>query len=138
MVDLKGRHVTVTVATPSFISEFNSQRELGRRADCGCASTDLRRNGGGWPRELYALLWSRSQDALHIEPLAETISTGQRFLAEDRGNDFIPIAVGSRAQCDRRAQGARELLMQRAQAAARRYGERRAEPRRANDAGGAA
>lgn len=43
--------------------------------------------------EIYVLLWSRSQNALHIETLNETEQSGLRSYRENNANDCIVLWV---------------------------------------------
>ena len=49
--------------------------------------------------EIYALLWSRSSNCFHIEPLADTARNGMRFFSRDARNDYLLLAFGSRQKC---------------------------------------
>ena len=63
--------------------------------------------------EQYALLWSRSQNALHIEELARTVATGRAMLEADRGNDYIIVDIGPIETIDAAASRLRPLLVER-------------------------
>jgi hypothetical protein len=43
----------------------------------------------------YALLWSRNQNAFHIEPVRAMLSNGRAAYLENRACDYIPIATGT-------------------------------------------
>ena len=54
------------------------------------------------PREglaLHVMLWSQSQNALHVEPLARMLRMNRRAYTEDRGMDYVPLFIGSDDQC---------------------------------------
>lgn len=62
----------------------------------------------------YALLWSRKQNCFHIEPFAELLEKNTRAFKAGRFiNDYHPIYVGSRENCDKAAGNSRHLLIER-------------------------
>lgn len=40
----------------------------------------------------YALLWSQSQCAMHIEPVMDMLTENRRACAENRRMDYVPIS----------------------------------------------
>lgn len=63
----------------------------------------------------YALLWSRSQGALHIEPVAQMLKANRRAYASNHGSDYLPIHLGSDEECRKAAELARETMSDRQQ-----------------------
>lgn len=61
----------------------------------------------------WALLWSQSQCALHIETVEEMLSRNRQAYAADKCMDYVPIAFGSRALCDEIASKVRHTLRER-------------------------
>lgn len=58
----------------------------------------------------YALLWSQSQCAMHIEPVMDMLTENRRACAADRPMDYVPIAIGTREECDAAANRLRPVL----------------------------
>ena len=51
------------------------------------------------PEELFLGEYSASQDAFHVQPLAEALKENRRRAAlKDHSNDWIPLALGTAAQ----------------------------------------
>ena len=50
--------------------------------------------------EIWVLLWSHSQNALHIEPLTEMHRSNLEAFNENRSMDYVPLQIGSRADVD--------------------------------------
>jgi hypothetical protein len=44
----------------------------------------------------YALLWSRNQNAFHIETVGKMLSNNRTAYLDNRACDYIPIAIGTR------------------------------------------
>ncbi len=61
----------------------------------------------------YALLWSQSQCAMHIEPVMDMLTENRRACAENRRMDYVPIAIGSRDLCSALAEKVRQTLNKR-------------------------
>lgn len=61
----------------------------------------------------FALLWSQSQCALHIEPLADMLSENRSAYADNRRRDYVPIHIGPRDECEEAAEGIRSTMRQR-------------------------
>ncbi|KEH08275.1 hypothetical protein GY14_20775 [Delftia tsuruhatensis] len=61
----------------------------------------------------WALLWSHSQCAMHIEPVMDMLKQNRQACATDRGMDYVPIAIGSREECDAAASRLRPYLNER-------------------------
>lgn len=53
----------------------------------------------------WVLLWSHSQCALHIEPLADMLSKNRLAYTEDHPMDYVPLVMGTREVCDAVAAG---------------------------------
>ena len=67
----------------------------------------------------YALLWSQSQCAMHIEPVVDMLTENRRACAENRRMDYVPIAIGTREECDAAASRLRPVLCERRSGAKR-------------------
>lgn len=65
--------------------------------------------------EIYALLWSRSSNCFHIEPLADTARSGMRFFRRDARNDYLLLAFGSCQEMQDRADELRPTITERAE-----------------------
>lgn len=61
----------------------------------------------------YVLLWSQSQNVLHVEPLADMLSSNREAYAENRECDFVPLVIGTEADVRRAADACRNTLHQR-------------------------
>jgi precorrin-6B methylase 2 len=62
----------------------------------------------------YALLWSKAQNCLHIETVVDLAHKNAKALAANQTlNDYHPIFIGSREDCDRLAERCRETLIKR-------------------------
>lgn len=48
----------------------------------------------------WVLLWSQSQNALHIEPLHRMLSNNRKAYQENRRSDYIVLYVGERGHID--------------------------------------
>ena len=63
---------------------------------------------------LWALLWSHSQNALHIEPVSQWLSKNRQAYTANRGlTDYHPLHIGSRKDCETTANVVRNTLAQR-------------------------
>ena len=58
----------------------------------------------------HALLWSQSQCALHIEPIADMLSENRRAYADDRRMDYVPIYFGSDDDCHQASAAVRNTM----------------------------
>lgn len=47
----------------------------------------------------YALLWSSTQHAFHVEPLSITLKKARQVFLRGHGTDYSPLFVGSDDQC---------------------------------------
>lgn len=65
--------------------------------------------------EMYALLWSRSSNCFHIEPLADTARSGTRFFRRDARNDYLLLAFGGAQEMQDRADELRPTITERAE-----------------------
>jgi len=63
--------------------------------------------------ELFALLWSKSQNCFHVEPLERTAQSGQRFFRGNLTNDYLLIGFGSEDDIDVMADKLRPLVIER-------------------------
>lgn len=61
----------------------------------------------------HALLWSRSQNALHIETIAEMLSSNRQAYAGNRKSDYVPIYFGSDDDCHDGAKALRSTMAKR-------------------------
>lgn len=61
----------------------------------------------------HALLWSQSQCALHIEPIAVMLSSNRDAYAENRRTDYVPIYFGSDDDCHDAARAMRNTMSER-------------------------
>ena len=64
--------------------------------------------------EQWALLWSRSQNALHVETLAQHCSGNRQAYAENRPGDYRLLLVGTRSEVDTTAASIRQTMATRA------------------------
>lgn len=64
----------------------------------------------------HALLWSQSQCALHIEPIADMLSENRQAYATDRRMDYVPIYLGTEDECREGAAAVRSTMRQRQEA----------------------
>lgn len=58
----------------------------------------------------HALLWSQSQCAMHIEPIADMLSENRRAYTENRRMDYVPIIFGSDEECHQAADAVRQTM----------------------------
>lgn len=68
----------------------------------------------------WALLWSQSQSAMHIEPVEVMLKKNRHFYVADRRNDYLPLVFGSRELCQQVADKVRQTLHARQKAALER------------------
>ena len=70
--------------------------------------------------ELWNLLWSRSQQAFHIEQVKYTVRTNQSAFLANRRMDYVTLLVGTEDECHAEADFLRPKLheQQRMKAAA--------------------
>jgi len=61
----------------------------------------------------WVLLWSQSQNALHIETVEQMTSRGRKAYQENRRSDYVAIYVGERAHIDAAAGFCHQTLAQR-------------------------
>lgn len=66
----------------------------------------------------HVLLWSKRQNALHIEPVDRMLSSNRDAYRDDRGCDYIPIAMGSKEEMHAAADAVRNTLSARQKVAA--------------------
>jgi len=65
------------------------------------------------PAEPTVLLWSRSQNVLHIEPLSRMLDKNRRAYVADRRMDYVPMFIGSDDDCHAAAASMRQTLIKR-------------------------
>jgi hypothetical protein len=58
----------------------------------------------------HVLLWSQSQCALHIEPVADMLQENARAFAADRRMDYVPMVFGSPEECHAAAERVRPTM----------------------------
>lgn len=61
----------------------------------------------------HVLLWSRSQSALHIEPLDQMLRSNRRAYISNQGTDYVPIHLGSDDECHKASEIARQTMSDR-------------------------
>lgn len=61
----------------------------------------------------WALLWSQSQCAMHIETVEEMLSRNRQAYAANKCMDYVPIVFGSRELCDQIAGRVGHILRER-------------------------
>lgn len=49
--------------------------------------------------ETFALLWSSTQHAFHVEPLSTTLKKARQVFLRGYGTDYAPLFVGTDHQC---------------------------------------
>ena len=65
--------------------------------------------------EMYALLWSRSSNCFHFEPLADKAKSGMRFFLRDARSQYLLLAFGSCQEMQDRADELRPTITERAE-----------------------
>jgi hypothetical protein len=73
----------------------------------------------------WVLLWSRSQNALHIEQFDSMLSNNRSAYRDDLESDYLPIAVGTQHDVDACAAHCRATLLARREDCRRSYAEGR-------------
>lgn len=48
----------------------------------------------------FVLLWSKSQNAVHIEPLETMLSSNRAAYKDNRATDYVPLYIGERGLID--------------------------------------
>lgn len=61
----------------------------------------------------HVLLWSQSQDALHIESVADMLSANGSAFAANRPMDYVPLAFGTDDECHAGANKVRAIMEKR-------------------------
>lgn len=62
----------------------------------------------------WVLLWSKRQNCFHIEPAQELVRKNAAAMHGDKTlNDYHPVFMGTRDQCNAQAESSRHLLMER-------------------------
>lgn len=63
----------------------------------------------------WCLLWSHSQNSIHVEPMEDMLSLNRKRYRDDVFvNDYLPIHVGTQAEVEAAADAIRNTLAQRA------------------------
>ncbi|PPA76477.1 hypothetical protein C4E15_06685 [Achromobacter spanius] len=62
---------------------------------------------------LHTLEWSQRQGMFHIQPLSSALEKNQASFACNAKTDYIPVHVGTRAQCEEAANLLRPILKRR-------------------------
>lgn len=65
--------------------------------------------------DVWALSWSQSQCALHVEPLAEMLSKNRTAYACNVRSDYVALHIGPREECDLAADNVRNTIKDRQQ-----------------------
>jgi hypothetical protein len=66
--------------------------------------------------ELYALEWSHRTGNLNVQPVRRLLSINRNAYASDMPvNDYIPLHIGPRAECEQAAEAIRGTIAMRAQ-----------------------
>jgi hypothetical protein len=65
----------------------------------------------------WVCLWSARQNSLHVETLDAMLQSNARALGENRSNDYVPVAIGSKDLAEAWANRIRGVLATRAPAA---------------------
>lgn len=63
--------------------------------------------------ELWALLWSKSGNGFHVEPLERTAEAGMKFLKANQKNDYLLIAYGTSDEMFEKADELRPICIER-------------------------
>lgn len=61
--------------------------------------------------EQWALCWSCSQNALHVETLAQHCSANRAAYADNRPGDYRLLLVGTKAEVDATAASIRQTMV---------------------------
>lgn len=64
-------------------------------------------------REIWVLLWSQSQCALHVESLRDMQRANLEALHDDRRMDYVPLLIAAREEVDEAAEAIRPLIRKR-------------------------
>lgn len=67
--------------------------------------------------ELYALEWSHRTGNLNVQPVRRLLSINRNAYASDMPvNDYIPLHIGPRSECEQAAEAIRGTIAKRAAA----------------------
>lgn len=69
------------------------------------------------PEKVRVLLWSKSQNALHQESLADMLQANSEAFHADRQMDYVPLIMGDQAVVDEMARIVRPVVHARIEAA---------------------
>lgn len=61
----------------------------------------------------WVILWSKSQCATHVEPLMDMLASNLQAYQCDRRMDYVPLAIGTEAECRRVAAEMRPAMRER-------------------------
>lgn len=65
--------------------------------------------------EQWALLWSKQQNALHVEPVERMLSLNRVAYREDAGGDYRVLFLGSQQEVNEAAEAVRATMTSRAE-----------------------
>jgi hypothetical protein len=65
----------------------------------------------------FVLLWSRTANALHVEPLEKMLSHNRESYTDNERVEYVPLYVGTEAEVDAAADACRGTLAARIQRA---------------------
>lgn len=65
--------------------------------------------------DVFALLWSKKANRLHVERLTDSADAGKRFFHRDQANDYLLMGFGSLEQVEGMAEAARPIIEERDQ-----------------------
>lgn len=63
--------------------------------------------------EQWVLLWSQSQNAIHVERLEDCLSKNRQAYQDNRRSDYVPIYVGERGNVSAAASHCSNTLLDR-------------------------
>lgn len=63
--------------------------------------------------EQWVLLWSKDQNALHVEPLERMLSSNREAYKNNRRCGYVPIYIGERGHVDAAAAFCHSTLLNR-------------------------
>jgi len=69
----------------------------------------------GAKADVWVVLWSQSQNALHVERLSDMVESNRTAFLENRRMDYVPLGVGSRAEIESIANEVRPTVYARAE-----------------------
>jgi hypothetical protein len=66
-------------------------------------------------KDQWVLLWSQSQNAVHVETLADMLSANRAAYRDNQARDYVPLYLGTRPHVDAAASFCQATLSQREQ-----------------------